>query len=921
MLTLETRMALGSGAPTRLRCEYLDNPIGIDDSRPRLAWWLDDDRPAELQTAYHVLAASAPELLESDQADLWDSGRVESSETCHVAYGGAALGSRQRVWWKVRTFDSDGVASTWSRLAFFEMGLLVIDEWHAAWIATPLMGGKRTAAQVPALRRAFDLSGTVERARLYVTALGVYDFEINGHRVIDTELVPGWTDFRKRVRYQVVDVTRFLRTGRNVMGALLGDGWYCGRLGLSERQQYGDRPEFLAQLEIVLADGTQRSICTDAEWRWQRSPILSSDLLEGESVDGRQRLGAWTTPDYDAASWYPVAVQEPRNIRLDATMSALPKVVDELMPVGEPSRRVGELGRPRFIYDLGQNMVGRVRVVVKARRGTHVTLRFAERLDAKGDLHTANLRDARATDCYTCAGEAEGETFEPRFTFHGFQFVEVSGDLQLEDIQSLTGVVISSALTETGHFQCDHPLVNQLQSNIVWSQRGNFLDVPTDCPQRDERLGWTGDAQMFVRTAAFNQNVAAFFAKWMTDVVDAQRTDGSVPPVAPLPPGQGALHMDGGPAWADAIVICPWTVYRCFGDRRALERHYAAMTAFVANLEQRFPDLIRADARIERWQGFGDWLATDGAPSGDQRFGNTPKDLIGTAFFCYSAKLLARIAGVLGNLSDLERYEDLAQRVRAAFRRRFVSADGRLVGETQTSYVLALHFGLLDERERAPAVEWLVADIESRRWHLSTGFVGTPYLLHVLTNHGHLDVAYRLLLQTSAPSWLYPVTQGATTIWERWDGWTEEHGFQDAAMNSFNHYAYGAVGEWLYGTLAGLELDADLAPRRNAYRCVRVQPRPPLGQAFKARFPGGPPLHYVGATLETMVGRYEVSWEISGARFRLKAAVPPNCRATIVLPDGDVRQVASGRHELSMVIGDGAEDGIPVLSNISQIAS
>jgi alpha-L-rhamnosidase len=345
------------------------------------------------------------------------------------------------------------------------------------------------------------------------------------------------------------------------------------------------------------------------------------------------------------------------------------------------------------------------------------------------------------------------------------------------------------------------------------------------------------------------------------------------------------------------------------------------MTAFLSNLERRFPDLVRADPRVERWQGFGDWLATDGASSGDARVGNTPRDLIGTAFFCYSAKLLARIAGVLGNLTDLERYEELAQRIRAAFRRRFVSGDGRLVGETQTSYVLALHFGLLDERERGAAVDWLVADIEGRKQHLSTGFVGTPYLLHVLTNHGHVDLAYRLLLQTTPPSWLYPVTQGATTIWERWDGWTEERGFQDPAMNSFNHYAYGAVGEWLYGTLAGLELEGDLSPRRNAYRHARIHPRPPIGPGFKVHFPGGPPVRYASAVLDTMYGRFETSWELTASRFRLKVTVPPNCRATVVLPDGEIKNVVAGRHEFGLAVGEGEDTGPAILHELSQVAS
>jgi len=907
-----------AGAPKRLRCEYLESPIGIHEPRPRLSWWLDDERPAEIQTAYHILASRRPETLEEDRGDLWDSGRTESSHTCHIPYAGRTLTSRQRVWWKVRAFDSDGIGSPWSRATYFEMGLLDNEDWRARWIGTPLMGGKRTPAQVPAVRRSFDLPQPVESARLYITALGAYDAEINGVRAHEVELAPGWTDFNRRVRYQTFDVTRLLRRGENVMGVLLGDGWYCGTLGLSDRQQYGDRPLLLAQLEMTLADGSLLRIATDDLWKWRRSQILYSDLMAGESVDARQSLGTWTTPGHDAGGWSQVDVLPLRHdISLDGNASPPIRVIDRIAPIADPSRRAGDFGERRLIYDFGQNIVGRVRIKVRAPRGTLIQIRHAERLDDRGELYTANLRKAAATDLYTCAGNPDGEAFEPRFTFHGFQFAEISGHFAASAIEDVTGVVLASALTEIGDFHCDHPLLNQLQSNIQRSQRGNFVEIPTDCPQRDERLGWTGDAQVFVRTAAFNLDVAAFFAKWLVDLTDAQSANGTVPPLAPVPPQLPIMRGDGGPAWADAMVICPWTIYRCSGDKRLLERHYDAMKAFVDDIEKRFPSLIRADAAIEPWQGFGDWLATDGARTGDARFGNTPKDLIGTAFFSYSAKLLARIAGVLGNVSDLEHYEALAQRVRAAFRRRFVTGEGRLVSETQTAYVLVLHFGLLDHSETEQAVAALVRDIEARGDHLSTGFVGTPYLLPVLTHHGRLDVAYRLLLQTSPPSWLYPITQGATTIWERWDGWTEQRGFQDPAMNSFNHYAYGAVGAWMYSTLAGLELDPDLSQARNAYRRVRIHPRPPRAEDV----PNGQSLRYASATLESMHGRYEVSWRIDHGRFTLNVRIPPNCSAKVILPNDEAHEVAAGRHEFAIPFGAIEDDGIPVLSEITELAS
>ena len=477
------------GAPKRLRCEYLENPLGIDGLPPRLSWWLDDDRPAEIQTGYHILAARRPEQLDADVGDLWDSGRVESFATTQIVYAGRALTSRQRVWWKVRSFDSDGIGTPWSRIAFFEVGLIEPDDWRARWIAAPLMGGKRTPVQVPALRRSFEIPKAIQTARLYITALGVYDVEINGVRAIDVELAPGWTDFAKRARYQAYDVTRFLRQGENVVGVLLGDGWYCGALGPSDRQQYGDKPALLAQLDITLDDGTALRFGTDELWKWQRSQILYSDVMHGESVDARQRLGAWSAPGYDPTGWAPVDVLPRKELRLNATMQPPIRVIDRLEAVGaEPRRRMGEQGQLRLIYDLGQNVVGRVRLQLRAPRGTLVQIRYAERLDECGELYVANGSRAGAADLYTCGGDPDGEIFEPRFVLHGFQFVEVCGRLNAADVEAVTAIVLGSALTQIGEFQCDHPLLNRLQSNIQWSQRGNFVDLPI------EVTGWAARA-------------------------------------------------------------------------------------------------------------------------------------------------------------------------------------------------------------------------------------------------------------------------------------------------------------------------------------------------------------------------------------------------------------------------------------------
>jgi len=519
-------------------------------------------------------------------------------------------------------------------------------------------------------------------------------------------------------------------------------------------------------------------------------------------------------------------------------------------------------------------MVGRVRLKVRAKAGTTFRLRHAEVLDKSGNLYVENLRSARATDYFT-TGHDGVSIWEPRFTFHGFRYVEVACHEKFTpEPDAVTGVVLHSDIAPTGEFECSEPLLNQLQSNIQWGQRGNYLEVPTDCPQRDERLGWTGDAQVFIRTGAFNFDVAGFFTKWQQDFDDAQYDNGDVPVVIP----RLNIVGRGSPAWSDALLICPWTIYQCYGDRELLERHYESLRRYVEFLGQEAKGLIRSHPDVDSWGGFGDWLAQDG---GNNWSGRTPKDLIGTAFFAHSARLLSRIAALIGRADDAARYERLFDRIRRAFQKRFVTKEGFVAGATQTGYVLALHFDLMPPELRPAALRELIRDIESRGNRLSTGFVGTSYLPYVLSDNGRHDVACRLLMQKNWPSWLYAVTQGATTIWERWDGWTHDKGFQDAGMNSFNHYAYGAIGEWLYARLAGIELD----PAAPGYKRIILRPMPGGG------------LTYARARLRSMHGLIESAWRIRNGRFRLEATIPPNTTATVHLP-GRRRpvRVSAGQH-------------------------
>ena len=860
-----------SFALSDLRSEQRSNPLGIDTARPRLSWRLLSERRAMRQAAYRITAASRPTDLAAGDPLLWDSGRVASDQSWLVEYGGPALRSAQRVYWQVQVWDDTGATAT-SEPAWWELGLLAPADWQAEWVGAPFVGGPRTTSPAPFLRTSFTIEQPVARARLFISALGLVEPWLNGARIGEDLFAPGWTDYAKRVQYHTYDLTKRLRLGENVLGAILGDGWYCGYLAWRGRQQYGDRPKLLAQLLIELADGSTQLIVSGPGWQAAAGPILESDFLMGESYDARRELGNWAEPGYNASSWFDALLLPQNGLALSALIGPPVRRHEELRPIG--LRAIADEHAPSWVFDMGQNMVGWVRLRVSGPAGATVTLRYAEALNADGSLHSANLRSARSNDHYTLRGGEE--LWEPHFTCHGFRFVELLGFPGVPDEETITGVVIHSAIEPIGTFSCSEPLVNQLQHNIVWGQKGNFVDVPTDCPQRDERLGWTGDAQVFVSTAAFNYDVHSFFARWLRDLEDAQGADGRVPAVVPTIAG---LHDDGGPAWADAAVICPWEIYLSTGDQRLLEDRYQSMVRYIDYLSATSSEGLRCYAGYEGYAGYGDWLALDG---GAGVRGRTSHELIGTAFYAYSTRLLGQIAAVLGRTADATRYEALFTQVRQAFQARFVTAGGLVAGETQTGYVLALHFDLLPAELRAAAAAELARLIEKNGKRLATGFVGTPYLAFVLSAAGRLDLAYELLMQRRWPSWLYSVTQGATTIWERWDGWTEERGFQTAGMNSFNHYAYGAIGAWLYSVVAGIAPD----PQRPGYKHVLLRPQPGGG------------LTHARASLTTPYGQLVSDWRSEGGQFHWSIVVPPNSTATAYLPNGERHDLVAGSYEL-----------------------
>jgi alpha-L-rhamnosidase len=837
-------------AVTGLRVEYLTNPLGIDAPRPRFSWKITSVARNTVQAAYQLQVSRADHVL-------WDSGRVPSDSSVFVSYKGPGLESRTRYGWRVRVWDGAGHASAWSAAAWWETGLLQPSDWTAAWIGTAPSRTDSLPSPSPLLRKTFRLNNAVASARVYATSLGLYELYLNGQRVGDQLFTPGWTSYRRRLQYQTYDVTNLLRSGANVIGAILGDGWYRGQLGFSGRRDvYGKRVGLLLQLEIRYRDGRTERVVSDSTWNTATGPILTSDIYGGETYDARQERTGWTTAGYDDHSWTPVTRMEAPGSRLLAAESSPVRRIRELRPVAIRRAPSGEV-----IFDLGQNSTGWARLKARGAAGTTVTLRFAEVLDKEGNLYTANLRLANQTDRYTLKGGGE-ETYEPHFTFHGFRYVGVTGLPAAADTGTITGIVVSSDLQQTGTFETSDSLLNRLQQNIVWGQRSNFLDVPTDCPQRDERLGWTGDAQVFAPTAAFNLDVDGFFAKWLGDVAADQDPSGALPWVIPDVLGADSTNASGTAGWSDATVIVPWTVYVAYGDRALLDRQYPSMRAWVEFEHRRAgPGLIWRPG----WQ-FGDWLALH---SDDPSYpgATTNTDFIATAYFAHSTDIVARAARALGNDVDAARYEALFRDVRAAFDREFVSATGRVGENTQTAYALAIAFDLLPDSLVAPAASRLAADVRGRGMHLTTGFLGTPQLLPVLSATGHLDEAYGLLLQKSYPSWLYPITRGATTMWERWDGIRPDSSFEDPGMNSFNHYAFGAVGDWMYRTIGGISVD----PSVPGWKRARIAPRPGGG------------LTHARVALETPYGTVESAWRVDGPRFVLDVRLPPNTTAEVTL--------------------------------------
>lgn len=885
-----------------LKVAHQTAPLGMDDAKPLLSWKMAGVETGLAQSAYQILVASSESKLAPAAADLWDSGKVKSTDT-GIIYAGKGLPSSAWVHWKVRTWYGDA-PSEWSQPQRF-LTALIGSQPQQPFISfkdtAPFHKDQKSLSLPPAhyYRSTFAAEKKIVSAIAHATALGIYELHVNGQRVGDAYFTPGWTDYRKRAYYNTYDLTSLLNDGKNTIGAVVADGWYAGYVGYGKlvgygpyktgRNIYGKTPSVMVEVHLKYDDGSSKIIGTDTNWKTTTGPELEADFLMGESYDARKEMPGWATASFDDSKWESAILAQDNGSIVEPfsdafikkekrefgfirppVMQAYPaqpvRVTQELA-----AKSVKQLKPGTWIFDLGQNFAGNIRLKVKANAGEKFVLRFAEMLHPDGRMMTENLRQARATDSYIAKGAPTGETWTPRFTFHGFQYVEVTGFATEPPLDSITGIVMHSDTALSSGFESSDPVVNKVFQNAVWTQRANWIDLPTDCPQRDERLGWTGDAQIYAASAAIHADVAAFFRKWLRELEESVTKEGYYPSYAPYPFGHGgAVH---GTAWSDAGIIVPHALWMATGDQSFFIAHWPAMTRFMQARKDHDPEL-KGKAFGAPW---GDWLNLDDP---------TPNPYIELAYFTKTSLKMAEMAEAQGLDAEAKTYRDWVETMRSNFRKQHLQPDGSINPSSQSSYVLALDCNLLvNPAERKKAGEHLAALIRKKanpkNTGMTTGFLGTKPLLPVLTDTGNLDLAVAMLQSRQYPSWGYEVKNGATTIWERWNSYTEEHGFggadgkMNAAMNSFSHYAFGAVTEWMMTNLAGI------APLEPGYSKIRLHPHFPTKNATAET----ETISWIKAHHDSPRGRISISWKRQDDGSLLyEATIPPNTTAALTLP-------------------------------------
>ena len=820
LITAGATGAAGSLPPSQLQCEYMTNPMGMDVAKPRFYWAPAHTSRGARQSSYQILVSGNPEVKTGDE---WDSGQVQSAEFVHIVYQGRKLESGKTYYWKVRYWDQDGAPSPFSQIARFDTGLLPASDWKAQWIR---------GANV--FRKEFSLKAKPVRARAYVTGLGYYELRLNGKKVDDHLLDPGWTEFSKRILYATYDVTGELRAGANAVGLMVGEGWFKARASL-------------LQLDVELPGGEKVLILSDGTWKTAEGPIESDSIYNGETYDARKEMPGWDLPGFDDSRWKPVSLNDPPKGILSAQMMPPIRAVADIVPLVMTNPQPGV-----FVFDMGQNISGWVRLQVKGPAGTAVRMRHAELLYENGTLNVENLRTARATDTYILRGDPKGELFEPHFTYHGFRYVELTGFPGTPKLDTVLGRVVHSDVTPTGGFSASKPILNQIQRIVLWGTKTNLHSIPTDCDQRNERLGWLADAHLAAETAMLNYDMAAFYTNFLRSIRDSQDPDGAVGDTVPRNGRKGA----GDPAWGSAYPILVLYMYQQYGDTRILEEHFDGIRAWADYLRSQSKDGIFSSSK------YGDWVPVE----------PTPGNLVSTAYYYWSTEIVAKAAAVLGRNAEAERYGALARDIAKAFHEKFYDPEKRYyLPGTQTANTLPLYLRIAPEDLR-PNVRNRITDdvVYFKNTHLTTGILGAKYILLVLTELGRADLAYDLATQITYPSWGYMVENGATTLWELWQNRT------GPSMNSHNHPMLGSIGAWFYTALAGINVRQEGA----GYRSIRIEP-----QIVRD-------LQYASGTLETVRGTVISSWSRAGSSLRMEVTVPVGSSAEVVIPKLNLRNVS-----------------------------